>query len=157
MRDRDDAFAASARHHHTISDKADDDAIASALPTITQRKQDKYGNPWYRAWARSAHTGGSDCPSEDHIVVLVHHKARGDETEETKPPSEYMTFKQLKQHSLVRLKELPIGVRFGADLYFVEDAQLRAERLRMRMWPATTSSWRSCRSFTNRRTGYRLR
>jgi len=126
VRDRDDAFAASARHHHTISDKADDDAIASALPTITQRKQDKYGNPWYRAWA-SEDKGG--CPSEDRIVVLVHHMPRGDETEETRPPSEYMTFQQIKQHSLIKMKELPLPLRYGADLYFTEDAQLRANRL----------------------------
>ncbi len=62
------------------------------------------------------------------MVVLVHHRPRGQETEETKPPSEYITFQQLKQHSLIKLKELPLGVRFLEDLMFVEDAQLRRLR-----------------------------
>ncbi len=48
------------------------------------------------------------------MVVLVHHKARGEETEETKLRSEYMTFQQLKQHSLIKLKEVPLEAKFGA-------------------------------------------
>ncbi len=31
--------------------KAEDDEIARSLPRITQRKVDKYGNPWYHAWS----------------------------------------------------------------------------------------------------------
>jgi hypothetical protein len=52
--------------------------------------------------------------------------ARGEETLETKPPWMYMTFKELQQHSLMRLKELSLGAR-PADLVFKEDAQQRAD------------------------------
>jgi hypothetical protein len=72
---------------HT-TDKAKDDEIARSLPRITQRKVAKYDNPWYRTWAplNKATGEGGGCPSEseDHMVVLGHHKARGEETEETK-------------------------------------------------------------------------
>ena len=43
-----------------------------------------------------------------------------------------MTFAELKKHSIARfapMKELPIEVRFGADLMFTEHMQLRADRL----------------------------
>jgi hypothetical protein len=112
------------------ANKAQDEEIARSLPPITQRKVDKYGNPWYRAWSPlNKATGEGCCLLEDHMVVLVHHKARGEETEEMKPASEYMTFQQLKQHSLIKLKEVPLEAKFGADLMFVEDAQLRADSI----------------------------
>jgi hypothetical protein len=47
-------------------------------------------------------------------MALVHFVPRGDETSETKPPSVNMTLKQLKQYSLIKRKELPLGVRYGA-------------------------------------------
>jgi hypothetical protein len=40
-----------------------------------------------------------------------------------------MTFAELKQHSIVSMKELPIAVRFCADLMFKEPEQLLADRL----------------------------
>jgi hypothetical protein len=112
---------------HT-TDNAKDDEIARNLQPITQHKVDKYGNPWYRAWAPQDMGGG--CPSEDHLVVLVQHRVRSEETEETKQPSEYMTFQQLKQHSLIKLNELPLEVKSGANLMFLEDAQLHADRMK---------------------------
>ena len=80
----------------------EDAEVARNLPAIDSRKKDKYGNPWFRTWSpavRSADgrvSGG--CPAEDHIVVLVHFRAMGLETEETKPKDRYMSFAQLKQH-----------------------------------------------------------
>ena len=126
--DREDVLSSIQKFN--TADKAQDEEIARSLPPITQRKVDKYGNPWYRAWSPlNKATGEGGCQSEDHMVVLVHHKARGEETEETKPASEYMTFKQLRQHSLIKLNEVPLEAKFGADLIFVEDAQLRADRI----------------------------
>jgi hypothetical protein len=41
-----------------------------------------------------------------------------------------MAFNELKHHSLIRLKELPLGVRFAEELMFKEEVQLRADCLR---------------------------
>ncbi len=56
-------------------------------------------------------------------------KSQGIETEETKSRDVYMNFETLKKHSIERMKEVPIAVKFGADLYFVEDEQKRANRI----------------------------
>ncbi len=85
----------------------------------TSRKTDKYCNPWYRAWEPS-YQGG--CRLEDRIVVLVHSVPHGDDALETKPPLVYMTLKEMKQRLLIKLKELLLGVLFGTDLMFTENA-----------------------------------
>ena len=106
---------------------AEQDAeIARSLPRIRFTKKDRFGAPFYRAWA-PADQGG--CPSEDHIVVLVHFARQGLETEETRTKPVYMTFAELKKSSIAPLKEVPLEVRFGADLMFREDEQRRADRL----------------------------
>ena len=106
---------------------AEQDAeIARDLPKIRFTKKDRFGAPFYRAWAPVADGG---CPSEDHIVVLVHFARQGLETEETRTKPVYMTFAELKKSSIAPLKEVPLEVRFGADLMFREDEQRRADRL----------------------------
>jgi hypothetical protein len=107
---------------------AEEDAeIAANLPANPYRKQDAYGNPHYRAWAPCAQGG---CPLEDHMMVLVHFAPIGLETQEDKPADTYMHFAAFKRHSLdKRIKEWPIATRFGADLMFFEDEQLRANRI----------------------------
>ena len=40
-----------------------------------------------------------------------------------------MTFAELKKQSIAPLKEVPLEVRFGADLMFQEHEQRRADRL----------------------------
>ena len=57
------------------------------------------------------------CPSEDHMVVLVHFWALGLEMEETKPKDTYMHFEMYKKHCMVQMKDWPIAVLFWADLY----------------------------------------
>jgi hypothetical protein len=108
--------------------EAEDAEIANNLPTIPYRKKDKYGNPYYRTWQPTAALGGY--PDDDHVVVLVHFKPRGLETEETKPKSVYMNFTDYKKHLLnVKVKEMPLSARFGADYYFVEDERNYAKRV----------------------------
>ena len=107
----------------------DEDAeVANDLPAIPYRKKDKYGNPFYRTWQPTAALGGY--PGDDHVVVLVHFKPRGLETEETKPKSVYMNFTDYKKHLLnAKVKEMPLSARFGADYYFVEDERNYAKRV----------------------------
>jgi hypothetical protein len=45
------------------------------------------------------------------MVVLVPFVPRGKETEATKPESVNMMSKELKQHSLIRIKELQLGIQ----------------------------------------------
>ncbi len=54
--------------------------VANDLPAIPNRKKDKYCNPFYRTWKPQA-LGGY--PGDNHVVVLVHFKPHGLETEET--------------------------------------------------------------------------
>jgi hypothetical protein len=51
------------------------------------------------------------------MEVLVHFKPMGLETEETKQLDQYMTFNQLKQHSLLKLKEpeVPVELCYGGS------------------------------------------
>ena len=51
------------------------------------------------------------------------------EPEENRTKPVYMTFAELKKHSIAPTKELPIEVLFSADLIFTEHEQLRADRL----------------------------
>lgn len=105
------------------TDQEEDDKIAQNLPSMASfQRSDKYGQDWYRSWSREA-----GYPGEDKIAVLVHFKKARDETIPQK--SKYMTFKKLRKHSMVRMKEVPIPVRFGADLMFCEDPTLREIRL----------------------------
>ncbi len=73
----------------------DEDAeVANDLPAIPYRKKDRYCNPFFRTWKPTA-LGGY--PGDEHVVVLVHFKPRGLETDETKPESVYMNFTGLQE------------------------------------------------------------
>ena len=103
--------------------------IAQNLPPTPYRKQDTYGNPYYRAWSPATEYGGG-CPMEHRMMVLVHFAPMGLETEEDKPEDTYMNFEAYKRHCMEKgIKEWPIAVRYGADLMFFEDEQLRANRI----------------------------
>jgi hypothetical protein len=105
----------------------EDAEVANDLPAISYRKRGKYGNPFYRTWKPTA-LGGY--PGDDHVVVLVHFKQRGLETEETKPKSVYMNFTDYKEHILdAKIKEMPLSSSFGAYYYFVEDERNYAKRI----------------------------
>ena len=110
---------------------AQDAEIARNLPAITYRKKDQYGNPQYRPWAPLNMFGEGGCPTEDHMVVLVHFAKMPLEKEEDTPKAVYMNFETYKKHMKIKgvTKEWPIAVRFGADLQFYEDEQLRANRM----------------------------
>ena len=107
---------------------AEEDAeIARNLPPNPYRKKDAYGNPYYRAWS-PADKGG--CPQEHRMMVLVHFAPMGLETQEDKPADVYMHFETYKRHHIGKgIKEWSNGVKFGADLMFFEDEQLRANRI----------------------------
>ena len=107
---------------------AEEDAeIARNLPPNPYRKKDAYGNPYYRAWS-PADEGG--CPEEHRMMVLVHFAPMGLETQEDKPEDKYMNFETYKRHNMGKgIKEWSNGVKFGADLMFFEDEQLRANRI----------------------------
>jgi hypothetical protein len=111
------------------TDAQEDALITNNLPANPYRKKDKYGNPFYRAWAPVTEWGGG-CPSEDRMMVLVHFAPMGLETEENKPEDVYMHFETYKRHCMGKgIKEWSNGVKFGADLMFFEDEQLRADRI----------------------------
>ena len=107
---------------------AEEDAeIARNLPANPYRKRDAYGNPYYRAWS-PADEGG--CPEEHRMMVLVPFAPMGLETQEDKPEDKYMNFETYKRHNMGKgIKEWSNGVKFGADLMFFEDEQLRANRI----------------------------
>jgi hypothetical protein len=107
------------------TDEEEDAEIAKNLPTLGRfQRSDIYGNPYFRPWSRE-----EGYPGEDKIAVLVHFAKARDETEAQKPKSRYMTFKMLRKHSLIPMREVPIPVKFGADLMFHEEPTLREIRL----------------------------
>ena len=111
------------------TDAHEDALITNNLPANPYRKKDQYDNPYYRAWAPVTEWGGG-CPLEHRMMVLVHFAPMGLETEEDKPADTYMNFETYKRHCMGKgIKEWPNGVKFGADLLFYEDEQLRANRI----------------------------
>ena len=111
------------------TDAHEDALITNNLPANPYRKKDQYDNPYYRAWSPATEYGGG-CPMEHRMMVLVHFAPMGLETQEDKPEDKYMNFETYKRHNMGKgIKEWSNGVKFGADLMFFEDEQLRANRI----------------------------
>ena len=118
---------------------------ARDLPPIPYSKKDKYGAPYYRAWAPDDEGG---YPGEDHVVVLVEHYDYLDDLEKKSSSSspssksskmttmmmEYAHIKDINRMMLnpdARWKEVPASIKYGTHLMFVEDPKLREKRILM--------------------------
>ena len=105
-----------------------DAELARDLPPIPYSKKDKYGAPYFRAWAPGDYAG------EDRMVALVENYHYSDYHKEAPHPMEFMHFKDLNKHILLKdhkMKEVPTALKYGAHLMFKEDPKYRANRIEM--------------------------
>ena len=102
-------------------------------PNPYPKKLDQQGLPYYRAWRDEPMWG---YPGDDRLIVLVefHAPPKDDGLESGVPPRApvYMTVADINAaiaNKDAKWKEVPMALKFGAHLLFVEDEKLRAMRI----------------------------
>ena len=113
--------------------EVEDAQLARELPPIPYTKKDKYGAPYFRAWAPpTPGNNNNNYAGEDQMVALVENYHYNDCHKEAPRPMEYMHFKDLNKHVLMKdhkMKEVPTALKYGAHLMFKEDPKHRANRI----------------------------